>query len=226
MFGATRIMSMSPDLPESLWKIRDEIVDNFLKLEDLAYLQSLLGSLEPKSDSPTSFRSRKSYSPDKNIISQEKLLELEETYIPRAMKILQSLAPHKLDLVDDAAFNLQSTPPNYSYPVHLDASEKVLSGVVYLQPNISTGTFIHKGLDDVSGEEVPWAVNRAFFFSRTPTDSWHSYKGDGVGFRWVLIFNLITFQERKHEIRNLGIIGYVRSGITNRFLQGVKKFKQ
>ncbi len=203
-----------------------EIVDNFLKLEDLAYLQSLLGSLEPKSDSPTSFRSRKSYSPDKNIISQEKLLELEETYIPRAMKILQSLAPHKLDLVDDAAFNLQSTPPNYSYPVHLDASEKVLSGVVYLQPNISTGTFIHKGLDDVSGEEVPWAVNRAFFFSRTPTDSWHSYKGDGVGFRWVLIFNLITFQERKHEIRNLGIIGYVRSGITNRFLQGVKKFKQ
>lgn len=203
-----------------------EIVDNFLKLEDLAYLQSLLGSLEPKSDSPTSFRSRKSYSPDKNIISQEKLLELEETYIPQAMKILQSLAPHKLDLVDDAAFNLQSTPPNYSYPVHLDASEKVLSGVVYLQPNISTGTFIHKGLDDVSGEEVPWAVNRAFFFSRTPTDSWHSYKGDGVGFRWVLIFNLITFQERKHEIRNLGIIGYVRSGITNRFLQGVKKFKQ
>ena len=203
-----------------------EIVDNFLKLEDLAYLQSLLGSLEPKSDSPTSFRSRKCYSPDKNIISQEKLLELEVTYIPRAMKILQSLAPHKLDLVDDAAFNLQSTPPNYSYPVHLDASEKVLSGVVYLQPNISTGTFIHKGLDDVSGEEVPWAVNRAFFFSRTPTDSWHSYKGDGVGFRWVLIFNLITFQERKHEIRNLGIIGYVRSGITNRFLQGVKKFKQ
>ena len=203
-----------------------EIVDNFLKLEDLAYLQSLLGSLEPKSDSPTSFRSRKSYSPDKNIISQEKLLELEETYIPQAMKILQSLAPHKLDLVDDAAFNLQSTPPNYSYPVHLDASEKVLSGVVYLQPNISTGTFIHKGLDDVSGEEVPWAVNRAFFFSRTPTDSWHSYKGDGVGFRWVLIFNLITFQERKHEVRNLGIIGYVRSGITNRFLQGVKKFKQ
>lgn len=203
-----------------------EIVDNFLKLEDLAYLQSLLGSLEPKSDSPTSFRSRKSYSPDKNIISKEKLLGLEETYLPRAMKILQSLAPHKLDLVDDAAFNLQSTPPNYSYPVHLDASEKVLSGVVYLQPTISTGTFIHKGLDDVSGEEVPWAVNRAFFFSRTPTDSWHSYKGDGVGFRWVLIFNLITFQERKHEIRNLGIIGYVRSGITNRFLQGVKKFKQ
>lgn len=203
-----------------------EIVDNFLKLEDLAYLQNLLGSLEPKSDSPTSFRSRKSYSPDKNIISKEKLLELEETYLPRAMKILQSLAPHKLDLVDDAAFNLQSTPPNYSYPVHLDASEKVLSGVVYLQPTISTGTFIHKGLDDVSGEEVPWAVNRAFFFSRTPTDSWHSYKGDGIGFRWVLIFNLITFQERKHEIRNLGIIGYVRSGITNRFLQEVKKFKQ
>ena len=203
-----------------------EIVDNFLKLEDLAYLQSLLGSLEPKSDSPTSFSSRTSYSPDKNIISQEKMLELDDTYRPRAMKILQSLAPHKLDLVEDVAFNLQSTPPNYSYPVHLDHNEKVLSGVVYLQPNISTGTFIHKGLDDVSGEEVPWAVNRAFFFSRTPTDSWHSYKGDGVGFRWVLIFNLITSQQRKHEIRNLGIVGYVRSGITNRLLQVVKKSKQ
>ena len=203
-----------------------EIVDNFLTLEDLAYLQSLLEILEPKSDSQTSFRNVKYDSSNKNVISKEKFLQLEETYRPRAMEILQSLAPYKLDLVDDVVLNLQSTPPNFSFPVHLDDRRKVLSGVVYLKPNLSTGTFIHKGLDDVSGKEVPWAVNRAFFFSRTPTDSWHSYKGDGVSYRWVLIFNLVTYQERKHEIRDLGIVGYVRSGIMNIFLHRAKKSKQ
>jgi hypothetical protein len=199
--------------------VKYEIVDNFLTLEDLAYLQSLLETLEPKSDSQTSFRNVRNSIPNKNTISNEKFKQLEEAYLPRAVEILRRLAPHKLDLVDDVVFNLQATPPNFSFPVHLDDRKKVLSGVIYLKPNLCTGTILHKGLDDDSGEEIPWVVNRAFFFSRTPTDSWHSYKGDGVGYRWVLIFNLITYQERTHEIRDLGIVGFVRSGITNSFLQ-------
>lgn len=201
-------------------------VDNFLKLDHLNYLQTLIETLEPKSDYPTSFRTRKSYSDSENTISREKLMELEETYIPRAMDILKFLAPHKLALVDNFAFNLQSTPPNFSYPVHLDANEKVLSGVVYLKPNRSTGTFLHKSLNDVSGEEIPWAVNRAMFFSRNPSDSWHSYRGDGVGFRWVLVFNLLTSKVRKHEIKDLGFIKYYQGRISKQKGLGVEKYKE
>lgn len=199
-----------------------EVIDNFLSLNDLNYLNSIIMTLEPKSDSPTSFRSRVSYEPNKNTLPQEKLMDLYRAYLPRAMDILQLLAPHKRDLVDDAAFNLQSTPPGYHYPVHLDASEKVLSGVVYLQPEMSTGTFLHKDPEDRSGFEVPWAVNRAFFFSRSPSDSWHSYKGDGVGYRWVLVFNLLTSKPRKHEIRDLGLIGYTMHRMTKRLGRGVE----
>jgi hypothetical protein len=110
--------------------------------------------------------------------------------------------------------------------VHLDANEKVLSGVVYLQPDRSTGTFLHKGLNDISGEEIPWKVNRAMFFSRTPSDSWHSYRGDGVGFRWVLVFNLLTSKMRKHEIRDLGFIKYYKGRITKRTSLGVERYKK
>lgn len=200
-----------------------QIIDNFLKPEHLTYLQSLLGNLEPKPDYPTSFRSRKSYSDSENAIPRKKLIELEENYFPRAMEILGFLAPKKLDLVEDVAFNLQSTPPNFSYPIHLDANEKVLSGVVYLQPNVSTGTFLHKNLQDTAGEEIPWAVNRAMFFSRTPSDSWHSYRGDGSAFRWVLVFNLLTSKLRKHEIKDLGFINYYQNRFMRRSRPGIER---
>jgi len=202
--------------------VKYKIVDNFLKPEDLEYLQAKLPTLKPKPDIPTSFYSKKSLGPDQNTIDSDKLLQLEEHYVPHAMEILRELAPRKINLVDDVAFNLQSTPPHYTYPIHLDSNQKVLSGVVYLQPTESTGTFLHKNSRDIKGEEVPWKVNRAFFFSRNPVDSWHSYKGDEVGVRWVLVFNLLTSKLRKHEIKDRGFLKYTLSRIRKESTQGVE----
>ena len=204
-------------------KVKYEIIENFLRQDDLDYFDSFIKTLQPKVDSPTSFYGRKSWPSEQNTLPREKILELEKNYVPIAMDILGRLAPHKRDLVEDVTFNLQSTPPNVSYPIHLDSNQKVLSGVVYLKPQSSTGTYLHKNIDDHKGKEIPWAVNRAFFFSRTPNDSWHSYKGDGVGFRWVLVFNLLTFSLRKHDISDLGMMRYVQRRMFQKLNLGIEK---
>lgn len=203
--------------------MRYEILDNFLSSEDLDYFQAFLRNLNPSLDHPTSFFGRKSWTDDQNTLPKEKIIELEKSYLPVAMEILQRLAPHKMDLVEDVTFNLQSTPPNFSYPIHLDSNQKVLSGVIYLHPESSTGTFLHDNIDDIKGKEIPWKVNRAFFFSRTPSDSWHSYRGDSLGFRWVLVFNLLTFNLRKHEIRDQGITRYFRNRVMQKYREGIEK---
>jgi hypothetical protein len=203
--------------------MRYEILDDFLSSEDLNYFEAFLRNLNPSLDRATSFYGRKSWAESQNTLPKEKILELEKKYLPIAMEILQKLAPHKVDLVQDITFNLQSTPPNFSYPIHLDSNQKVLSGVIYLHPNSSTGTFLHENVDDINGKEIPWQVNRAFFFSRTPSDSWHSYRGDGLGFRWVLVFNLLTFNLRKHEIRDQGLTRYLRNRVTQKYKKGIEK---
>ena len=67
-----------------------------------------------------------------------------------------------------------------------------MSGVIYLQPKINTGTIFYKNKKGAGREEVEWKENRAVFFSRTERESWHSYQGNGISDRVALGFNLMT----------------------------------
>ncbi len=192
-----------------------KIEDNFLSEKHYHDLLNLITRLDP------SLTEKSTYNfDDQELPNRDSTLglarELETVYRDKAIDILRSLAPEKEILVDYVKFALQSTPKNYEYPTHLDGPAKVLSGVIYLAPKISTGTFLHAKPKKPAFQEVSWVENRAFFFSRTANDSWHSYKGDGNNMRWVLIFNLMTNQLNKHEISDLGYVGFQLRRISDR----------
>jgi hypothetical protein len=192
-----------------------EVVDNFLQHEHYIKLLKVLEHLNPSITEKNVFNLADE-SVSRQDMAKELAQELEGYYLPKAMETLRRLAPHKEILVDYCKFDLQSTPPNYEYPIHLDGPGKVLSGVIYMAPRKSTGTFLHMNSKLSAFDEITWKENRAFFFSRTPNDSWHSYKGDGKNIRWVLIFNLMTNQLNKHEILDLGYFKFQYRRITDR----------
>ena len=90
-------------------------------------------------------------------------------------------------------FSIIVTHKNYQFPFHDDTPNKILSGVVYLYPKKNNGTIFSndkkKSLDNTI---VEWKQNRAVFFSRKERETWHTYKGDGINNRVVLVYNLCT----------------------------------
>ena len=52
--------------------------------------------------------------------------------------------------------------------------------------------------------EIEWKQNRAFFFSRSQSHSWHSYEGDKNTNRLALVYNLMTYDLKKAcELENI-----------------------
>lgn len=75
---------------------------------------------------------------------------------------------------------------NFFQNVHDESYQKVLSCIVYITPEKSTGTLIYKTYGQQVGE-VEWKPNRAFIFCGINNVTWHSYKADGE--------NRITFNQ-------------------------------
>lgn len=171
-----------------------KIVDNFLESSDLELLVEFIN---------------KSRRVDKNGLSINKIEDLElvkklnNTYHIKVMNILQQLFPQKVELYDYTQFALIETGSNFKFPIHDDDPNKILSGVVYIQPqkNIGTKFYLNKKGDVL--ENVEWKINRAVFFSRKERISWHSYEGDGKNNRIALVYNLMTKNIKKvYEIEN------------------------
>ena len=125
-------------------------------------------------------------------LSKENLIELQKDCHIKTMNLLKELCPQKAELYEYSDFNIIETGKNYSFPIHRDHINKLLSGAVYLNPDINTGTIIYEDKKGKNPIEIPWKKNRAFFFSRAEKTTWHSYKGDGKNNRIVLVYNLMT----------------------------------
>lgn len=131
--------------------------------------------------------------------TDEFVMEMHNTYTPRLMKLLEELAPEKVKLYKRADLIFTVTPKNKSYPMHTDIDEKLLSVVIYLHPEKNTGTILYEKKDGKNPRTVEWKKNRALIFSRT-NSTWHSYQGDGINDRYVLVYNLVChppIQEKK-----------------------------
>ena len=171
-----------------------KIVDNFLESSDLELLIEFIN---------------KSRRVDKNGLSINKIEDLElvkklnNTYHIKAMNILQQLFPEKVELYDYTQFALIETGSNFKFPIHDDDPNKILSGVVYIQPQKNIGTKFYSNKKGDVLEIVEWKINRAVFFSRKERISWHSYEGDGKNNRIALVYNLMTKNIKKvYEIEN------------------------
>jgi hypothetical protein len=170
-----------------------KIVDNFLNESCFNYLSSL-ELKEVKSDEISSYHNQiyKNGEIKVTCISPNVLRSLQDTCHKNAIEILKELAPQKVELYEYSDFNLIETGKDYTFPIHRDHINKLLSGVIYLNPEKNTGTIIYDDKKGKNPNEIEWKKNRSLFFSRTEKKSWHNYKGDRKNNRIVLVYNLMT----------------------------------
>ena len=165
------------------------IIDDFLNQQDFEQLCQLeVGNVK---DSIKIYRNTndkiKSSGIDKKLIDR-----LHKNYHHKAINILKKLCPQKLCLYDYSDFTIIVTSKNYKFPFHDDTPNKILSGVVYLYPEKNIGTIFSENKKGLNIHTVDWKQNRAVFFSRKERETWHTYKGDGINNRVVLVYNLNT----------------------------------
>ena len=149
---------------------------------------------------------------DNSLISAELLEKLHSNYHQKALKILNEIAPEKVNLYDYSEFMIIKSGKNYKFPIHDDTPNKLLSGVIYLYPEKNTGTLFYSDKKGSEKEIIDWKPNRAVFFSRVERKTWHSFEGDGKSDRIVLVYNLIAKDLRKvFEVEGTNfLIGYLR----------------
>jgi hypothetical protein len=184
--------------------INIKIIDNFLNVEDFKELCTLSVKLV-KNDSIDVYNN---YIHNNGLIKGTSIREdtvnrLFKNYHSKAIEILKELNPKKIDLYEYSEFHIVNTGKDYKFPIHDDTPNKLLSGVIYLSPKKNSGTIFYDNKRGDNKKEVEWLENRAVFFSRSEKKTWHSFQGDGISSRLVLVYNLMTTNIKKvSEIEN------------------------
>jgi hypothetical protein len=171
-----------------------KVIDNFLSNDDFNGLCKI--NLKRIDKKEIKVYHNKIYEDGKieisECISNDFLRKLHNNYNEKALNILKELYPEKYELYEFSEFHIIETGANYSFPIHDDTPDKLLSGVIYLKPEINSGTLFYSSKVGQNKKEVEWKQNRAVFFSRKERTTWHSYKGDGKNNRVALVYNLMT----------------------------------
>ena len=181
------------------------IIDNFLKKNHFDKLSNLnLSFTDCNNLSVYKNKIDKYLKIKSDILNKDLMIELHNSYTKIGLNILEQLEPKKLKLFDYSEFTIIETGKDYVFPIHRDIPTKLLSGVIYLSPKNNLGTYVYSDKRGTNKEEIQWRKNRAFFFSRSEENSWHSYQGDNISNRIVLSFNLMTNDLKKAcELENL-----------------------
>ena len=200
--------------------------DNFLTDEDFNDLCSI--KLEDVKEDKIQVNSNsidKYGNINSSCIPEDLIKRLQNNYHTKAIELLAKLSHEKVALYDHSEFYIIQTGANYSFPIHDDVSYKLLSGVIYLKPKENAGTFFHKNKKGEGSFEVTWKPNKGVFFSRAEKKTWHSYKGDGKSNRFVLVYNLMT--DNQKEVYNIEkksyFMGSLRSKINKIIFRYFKK---
>jgi len=198
---------------------RHVIIDDFLLPIHYKELLDIVRGLDVSNSEILTLSSREDQLLDElTFIPPDLFAQFVQVYVPTALHVLTQLAPAKTKFFEQAQFQVAITGPEASYRVHEDAVCKLLSGVIYLDPTESSGTFLHRKKGDSLGHEVVWKPNRAIFFSRKSNISWHSYRGDGKTRRITLVFNLIANDLNREQILRTEFSSYP-SYMLDRFLR-------
>ena len=145
-----------------------KIIDNFLDKEDFDDIVKCLPremAIDKTGHFHTRYEKNKIF--NKNFLSDEITNKLVKNYHHKAIKILEKLAPKKVELYDYSDFSLIATGKNMNFPIHDDNPDKLLTGVIYLHPNLSTGTNFYKDKKGNGLRTIEWKQNRAVFFFQT-----------------------------------------------------------
>ena len=179
-----------PSENKKWWSHPFKEIDNFLDLEDFNSCVDFLEGLKQKSCTNKIISTRKAgMKNDNRDYDQDFLTKLEQKYTDKCKKILAELEPNKTHLQVTLNWSPSITPAGVCYPIHNDSLVKVLSGIVYLAPKKSLGTFIHSNQNDKHPSQIQWKQNKAFFFSRYFNKTWHSYCASESADRYTLVIN-------------------------------------
>ena len=168
-----------------------KVFDNFLQELDLKELNSI--KLKDVNDTEKLVyhnRIFKNGQIESSCLKKEVIIRLHNNYHTRALELLKFFAPKKINLYEYSDFHIVIAGKNHSFPIHTDTPNKLLSGVIYLNPLINNGTKIYSK-NKKNFLNIEWKKNRALFFARSD-NTFHSYSSNGKSNRITLIYNLMT----------------------------------
>ena len=188
-----------------------KIVDNFLSKNDFEALVNL--NMDKNIDEEFNiFRNEINDNGIlKSSINKSLIENLHKKYHSSALNILKEINPEKAKLYDYSDFTIIVTNKNSKFPIHDDTPNKLLSGVIYLSPERNNGTSFYSDKKGKDRFQADWKPNRGVFFSRKEKETWHSYEGDKINHRVVLVYNLMTYrikevykiEKKSHFLGNL-----------------------
>ena len=180
--------------------------DDYLWDEDFYLFSRLAESMQAKSSKskfPTILRifsTNTSGSDEIHPRFSQVVHRLKARYIPKMHRDISILAPLKVPLIESYQFKFVLTPANVLFPIHDDGPNKILSTVIYLTPNSSTGTFLNRSNDFNSPTcETGRQPNRGFTFAPVINHTWHSYGANPKSFRATIVLNCTTFNEQENR---------------------------
>ncbi len=81
------------------------------------------------------------------------------------------------------------SPSGWNYPPHCDNRSRISTTIIYIGPEKSDGTILHKNFstndrgdheaakyESLYTKEIDWKPNKAFFHNSIPNKTWHSIK--------------------------------------------------
>lgn len=173
--------------------INYKVIDNYLNEEEFKLLKDTkLDEISDKSIKVYHNEIDKNKRIITSCLDHSLIKKLHEKYHSKTFDILRELNEKKSELYDYSDFTIIKTGKNYKFPIHDDTPNKLLSGVIYLLPENNAGTIFYSKKNGSDKESIEWKQNRAVFFSRIERETWHSYEGDGLSDRIVLVYNLMT----------------------------------
>ena len=144
----------------------------------------------------------------KEKINKDLISQLHKKYLKKIVGYLNELNPQKASLFDSSEFRIAVQGKNYTYPYHVDTPKKILSTVIYMEPENNIGTLLSSSGKNDNTKEIEWKRNRALIFSRKNNVTWHSLKSDGKNVRITIIFNLMSDSVKKVRLAEDGFIKY------------------
>lgn len=162
------------------------LLEDFLSFEDFKSLREIAKNEIKPLGNKKKIRLVKIYDTNGNELNTEDTNDggqplhysgLFESYFEISKSILAYLDISKIADIKKINFEMQSIEPNFSYKVHCDRPDKLLSIVIYLDPDHNYGTFIHKSESD-EGNEIKWDLNSGVAFSARYDHTWHSFKSN------------------------------------------------
>ena len=176
------------------YNFKIKIIDDFLNDDHFNELMSIKLKKEVDKNKMQVYHNSidKNFNTTSSTINSDLLVSLQKKYHSKAIEVLKELSPEKVKLYDYSEFVLIETGSNYKFPIHDDTSNKLLSGVIYIKPEINSGTLFYANKKGDKKKQIDWKINKAVFFSRKEQTTWHSFEGDGKSNRIALVHNLMT----------------------------------